>query len=152
MDLFLIKFSNDEKMAVPLQRTNCAALPEITDEEVEYFRAELKYSSTETLNKVVRGETDGIGLIDNLIEHSILMGADINNSSHEDGNTPLIAAVLNTNIEHINCLLYYGADVMATNAEGSTVFDIIEYYESETGEHFSERIKRLLTDAKNTAH
>lgn len=152
MDLFLIGLSSHEKMSVPLQRTNCTPFPELTDEEVEYFRTELKDSSTETLNKAVRGEADGIGLIDNLIEHSILMGANINNTTHEDGNTPLIAAVLNSNLEHINCLLYYGADVMATNAEGYTVFNIIEYVETETGEHFDERIKSLLTDAKNAAY
>ena len=140
-------------MAVPLQRTNCTPFPELTDEDIEHFRNELKDSSTQLLNQIVREEeTDSIGVIDNLIEHSIDMGACIDNTAHEDGNTPLIAAVLNMNIDHIRCLLFYGANVMATNAEGYTIFDIIEYHEAETGEHFDERIKCLLTDAKNTSN
>lgn len=80
------------------------------------------------------------------------MGADINNTEDEDGNTPLISAVLNEDLEMVRKLLFYNADVMAKNKDGLNVFEVIECLERETGEKFSKIIMSLLTNSKNTSN
>lgn len=139
----------------PLQRT-CAPSYEPSEEEKIEARNYFKTQATIGLNDFVRGEfkESGIGgLIDNRIENFINLGANINNTEHEDGNTPLIAAVMNNDIEIVSMLLFYEADVMAENSEGLNVFDMINCVENETGETFSERIiELLLANSKNAAN
>lgn len=127
--------------------------------EEEYFQAAAEYMKTQAntqLNDFVRGEYEesGIGgLVEDRIRVFIDMGADINNIDHEDGNTPLIAAVLNDDIEIVSMLLFYKANIMTENSEGLNVFDVMNFVENETGESFSERIKELLlTNFKNTSN
>lgn len=114
----------------------------------------LKTQANTQLNDFVRGEYEetGIGgLVEDRIRLFVDFGADINNIDHEDGNTPLMAAVLNDDIEMVNMLLFYKANVMTENSEGLNVFDVINCVENETGESFSERIKELLlANSKNT--
>lgn len=124
---------------------------EILEDAQNFFKEE----STKQLNDYARREYvhTGIGgLIDDYIQNFITLGANIDNIEHEDGNTPLIAAVMNEDIEMVNMLLFHGANVMAENSEGINVFDMINCIENETGEQFSKRIIELLTDAKNAAN
>lgn len=140
---------------VSLERTYNQVLNPPTEEECLQFANDISYQSTRKLNEFVRrryNET-GIGeIIKDRISNYINLGGDINNIEHEDGNTPLIAAVLNEDIEMINMLLFHGADITAKNRDDYDVFDIIIGVETETGEMFSERIKYALILAFNTKH
>lgn len=128
---------------IPLKRTDYNEFEEFTEED----REEFVNDATTQLNDFVRKRytETGIGqLVEDRITQFILLGASLENTKHEDGNTPLIAATLDENIEIVNMLLFHGADITGKNRDGLNVFEVIECLERETGETFSERIKHSL--------
>ena len=57
----------------------------------------------------------------------ITHGADVNTQSRTDGNTALMMAAANGNIEVLLALREHGADVSAKNNDGYTARDIWDY-------------------------
>jgi len=132
---------------IPLKRTDYSEFEEFTEEDCVRFQNDVKTEATRQLNDFVRKkytETGIGGLVEDRITQFILLGASLENTKHEDGNTPLIAAALDENIEIVNMLLFHGADITGKNQDGLNVFEVIECLERETGETFSERIKHSL--------
>jgi ankyrin repeat protein len=143
---------------IPLKRMDYNDSTFITEEECLEFANDVKIEATRQLNDFARKQytETGIGcLVEDRLSQFIRLGANIDNVDHEDGNTPLIAAVLDENVEMVSMLLFNGADVMAENRDCLNVFDVMACLERETGEVFTDRIKKLLLlafDAKNSAN
>jgi ankyrin repeat protein len=135
---------------IPLKRTDYNVSDEFTEEECLQFANDVKTEATRQLNEFVRNQytETGIGrLIEDRLSQFIRLGANINNTEHEDGNTPLISATLDENNEMVNMLLFHGADITGKNDDGLNVFEVMSCIERETGETFSERIKQSLISA-----
>ncbi len=148
----LFIFLKNNMSHIPLKRMDYSE--SVFDiEECCKFANTIIEEATKQLNNFARNQfiDNGIGgLIEDRLSNFINLGADINNVEHDDGNTPLIAAVLDENIEMVNMLLFHGADIMAENRDCLNVFDVINCLERETGEVFSQRIKSLLALAFNS--
>ena len=141
--------------SIPLQRTNAF---NSNDDELHVEIAE--WNPTDALNDSVIHFGSGIGGLVSPYEafqQYIDCGADINNTKCEGDKTPLMVAVMKENIDLINLLLFYDANVLTKNDADLTVFDIIAHFERESGEEFNKHIKMLLEEklsfnAKNTAN